>query len=143
MDEQTKIYAKFLGSWILIPESCEYNQGDPPLSGNYHIIDEEGTLTFYMDWQDAQGVRHEVKFSGIPDGRRVPFNGGELADELSVHAISGRELNSYAFFKGKELMVAQRQLDETGGGMRVVQLVRLPNGESLVNTSVYRKLMTQ
>ena len=52
-----------------------------------------------------------------------------------------RELNSYAYLNGHELMVAQRQLDDTAMAMRITQIVRLPDGSVLSNESIYRKYM--
>ncbi len=92
-----------------------------------------------MDWQTSDGKDHHVTFSGIPDGRRIPFNGGELADEMAINAVSKRELNSYAYKDGKELMVAQRQLDDTGAAMRVTQVVKLAGGEIRANVAIYQK----
>ena len=92
-----------------------------------------------MIWTDSEDKKYEIQFSGVPDGRKMPFNGGELADELSINAVSKRELNSYAYLNGHELMVAQRQLDDTAMAMRITQIVRLPDGSVLSNESIYRK----
>jgi hypothetical protein len=130
-------YAAFLGTWILDPGSCRYEQGEPPLAGSYRIEEVGGRLHFQMEWTAADGSSHQVRFSGVPDGRREPFAGGELADALSVHAVSPRELTSAAYHGGVERMVAQRQLNAGGNAMRVIQLVRFLDGSSLANVSVY------
>ena len=133
-------WAGFLGTWILDPTSCRYEQGDPPHSSTYRIAEAEGgRLVFEINWVDAEGREHEVSFSGKPDGSLERFDGGDLADALSVQSISARDLRSSAYFNGVERMVAQRQLDATGRAMRVTQLVRLPTGESLANVGVYVK----
>ena len=67
--------------------------------------------------------------------------GGELADAIAIEAVSPRELNSYAYWQGRQLMVAQRQLDDTGLHMRVVQAVHLPDGTRPVNVSIYRRVL--
>lgn len=136
---QEPVYHGFLGCWELIPESCIYEQSDPPQSGAYRITKTDEGLRFDMSWVDISGESHEVSFCGVPDGSARPFNGADLADALSVTAVSERDLRSSAFYKGKERMVAQRQLDDSGQAMRVVQLVRLPDGTSPVNVSVYRR----
>ncbi len=134
-------YRDFLGRWQLIPESCRYEQGDPPVSGSYTIEqNKDGSLQFTAEWTDAAGKPGTVSFSGFPDGTKMPFNAGELADSLAVDAVSPRELNTYAYMDGREIMVAQRQLDGTGQAMRVTQLVRLPNGESPANVAIYRRV---
>jgi len=132
-------YAGFLGTWVLDPTTCDYQQGEPPLAGTYRIVESEGRLEFTIEWVDAENARQEVKFSGMPDGKPVPFAGGDLADALSVTAVSARELRSSAFWKGTERMVAQRQLDESGVAMRVTQVVYLPDGVRLANVALYRK----
>ena len=137
--DPTALYRDFLGTWMLIPDSCRYEQGEPPHSGSYHIEERDGHLHFRMQWVDAEGKSEAVEFSGRPDGISVPFPGGELADALAISAVSARELNSSAFLRGRELMVAQRQLDERGQAMRVTQIVRLPDGTSPANVSIYRR----
>src|SRR5687768_1949596 len=110
-------YADFLGTWILDPTSCAYQQGEPPRSGRYVIEESAGVLHFSIEWVDHVGAEHRVAFSGIPDGVARPFAGGDLADALSITAVSPRELTSAALYRGKERMFAQRQLDETGQAM--------------------------
>ena len=130
-------YAKFLGTWILQPHLSNYEQGDSPSAGTYQIMEVEGRIVFRIDWRDADDKEHQVEFNGIADGTRVPFAGGELADELAIVSVSPRELNTYAYWQGREIMVAQRQLDPSEQAMRVTQLVRFPNGSHVANTSVY------
>lgn len=138
-----RVYKDFLGLWQLIPESCQYEQGDPPKAGFYRIEEnKDGTLAFSAEWTDAEGKSGSVSFSGFPDGTKMPFNAGELADSLAIEAVSARELNSYAYLDGRELMVAQRQLDASGQAMRITQIVRLPNGESPGNVAIYRRVAT-
>ncbi len=132
-------YRGFLGTWVLIPGSCDFKQSEPPQSGTCLIEETTEGLRFEMAWMDSAGEQHGAGFSGVPDGKPVPFDGGKLADALSITAVSTRELNSSAFFRGKELMVTQRQLDDTGQAMRVIQLVRLPDGTSPRNISIYRR----
>lgn len=139
MTTSKPLHADFLGTWILMPETCDYQQGDPPRSGRYEIDEDEGELVFTIAWEDQEGNAEKASFRSVPDGSRRPFAGGELADELSVTAISPRELNSAAFYKGEERMVAQRQLDDTKNAMRVTQVVRFPDGESLANIAIYRR----
>jgi len=132
-------FAGFLGSWTLIVDSCDYEQGEPPRAGSYEICEREGRLEFRIEWVDHDGESHEVEFSGVPDGVPAPFAGGDLADALAVIAASPRELNSVASWRGAERMIAQRQLDESGNAMRVVQVVRFEDGTHAANTSVYKK----
>lgn len=139
MSEERPVYADFLGTWDLIPESCDYEQGEPPRAGTYEIEAEGERLHFTIRWLDSVGESHTVAFSGVPDGRREPFAGGDLADELAVTARTSSELISSAYYRGVERMTAQRQLDETRQAMRLLQLVRLPDGTKLLNRSIYRR----
>ena len=134
-------YAGFIGTWILDPSTCDYEQGAPPRTGRYQIVDRGGELHFTMEWTDQQGVDHRAGFSGVPDGMPRPFAGGDLADALSITAVSPRELTSAALYRGVERMFAQRQLDDTLQAMRVTQLIRLPNGSRPANIAVYRRLL--
>ena len=141
MADSDKLYAGFLGTWILIPESCDYQQGAPPRQGRYEISEVDGRLSFFIAWTDSEGAQHQVTFSGIPNGERVPFSGGVLADALSICAPTRRRLDSSAYKDGEELMVAERHLDDTGNAMRVIQQVRLRDGTRPTNISVYQRLV--
>jgi hypothetical protein len=138
MADQQAIYEAFLGTWQLIPESCQYEQGEPPKMGSYTIREKNDGLEFLMQWCDAQGEHHELSFFAIPDGKPIPFAGGKLADALSVSAPSPTELNSSAYLEGREISIAQRQLDSTRSAMRITQLVRIP--VPLANVSIYRRV---
>lgn len=134
-------YQAFLGTWILMPQTCDYEQGDPPVSGRYVISEHEGRLRFVIEWTDADGASHRHEFSGKPDGSREPFSGGDLADCLATRAVSPRELTTYGYYQGRECMVAQRQLDDSGQAMRVTQLVRLDEGSTFANVAIYRRYL--
>ncbi len=134
------IYSGFLGKWALDVESCDYEQGDAPLSGSYEISEEGDRLTFRMQWVDAEGEPHDMSFGGIPDGEPVPFAGGDLADALSITAASSDRLNSSAFLKGTELMIATRSLSADGRTMHITQTVRLPDGSEPTNRSTYHRV---
>ncbi len=133
-------YRHFIGEWILVAETCIYEQGNAPVSGTYRIEESDGKLVFHMGWQDEGGETHNYSFSAIPDGMPHKFNGGDLADSLSVTAISENELNSSAFYKEKELMIATRTLVDGGAYMDVRQSVRLPDGTEPSNFSRYKRV---
>lgn len=138
MSEKSEpLWKGFIGTWLLDPASGQYEQGEPPRSGSYRIEEAGGRLAFHMEWIDAAGEAHAASFTGTPDGKPEPFAGGDLADALSVTPVSWRELNSAAYWKGRERMIASRQLDDDGGAMRVIQAVRLPGGERPTNIAIY------
>ncbi len=139
MIDVTKMYADFLGIWDLDPESCDYEQSEPPSSGYYTIREDKGGLTFDMVWIDAGGESHAHSFTGMPDGRSQPFNGGDLADAISITAASPVALNSAAFYQGRQLMTATRILKDGGSVMEVRQSVLLPDGTQPTNFACYRR----
>ena len=133
------MYEAFLGTWTLEPASCVYEQSEAPAESTHRIFVEGKKLIITMHWTLADATKHQMQFSGIPNGKPMPFAGGELADALAIHAISKRELTTSAYWKGKEIMLSQRQLDDTGSAMRVTQIVRFQGGTHAANVGVYRK----
>lgn len=131
--------AAFLGTWVLMPETCVYEQGAPPRAGTYRIAAEGAALRFTIDWTAADGAAHHATFAGRPDGVAVPFAGGDAVDALAITLASPRDLRSSASWRGVERMVAQRQLDASGQAMRVTQLVRFADGTHAANVAVYRR----
>ncbi len=139
MDTEKTTCERFIGVWTLDVASCQYEQGDPPLDGTYRIEFIADVLHFLIDWTDAEGLHHQVKFSGIPDGQKTEFAGAPLADALSIDNPSSSELHSAAYWQEEELMSVHRTLDARGKTMRVTQRVQLIDGTVLVNNSTYRK----
>jgi hypothetical protein len=139
MHREAPAYAAFLGTWALIPETCVYEQGQPPLAGTYRIEADDGLLRFTIEWGDIAGTSHQVTFGGRPDGIATPFAGGDAVDSMAITLVSPRDLRTSAYWRGQERMVAQRQLDAVGNAMRVTQLVRFGDGTSAANVAVYRR----
>lgn len=139
MPDPAPDYARFLGTWGLIPESCSYEQGDPPRAGMYRIFERDDRLVLGVEWTAADGSSDAVELAGIPDGVPRPFAGGDAIDSLAVELVSPRDLRARGLWDGQELMVAQHQLDDTGQAMRVTQLLRFADGSRLANVSVYRR----
>ncbi|WP_417457431.1 hypothetical protein [Kordiimonas sp.] len=134
-----KLYGDFLGIWELEPETCEYEQSEPPQQGHYIISECAEGLLFQMTWTDSAGEEHNYSFTGVPDGTARPFAGGELADALAVSVPSDSELTSSAYYKGNELMRATRLLHADGMHMDVLQTVHLPDGTKPTNKARYRR----
>lgn len=133
------IFSGFLGNWILDTASCDYEQGDPPHADHHAITLDGGDLVISMDWTDATGETHHAAFRAPPDGRKIPFNGGPLADTLCLSAPSPSELNLSAFRDGLELMTATRRLDADGTALHLVQTVHLPDFSAPENRGTYLK----
>lgn len=139
MREPPTAHAGFLGTWVLMPETCIYEQGLAPSAGTYRIEEVGAALRFTIDWTATDGTVHHATFDGRPDGVAVSFAGGDVVDAMSVTLVSPRDLRSAAFWRGRERMVAQRQLDARGDAMRVTQVVRFDDGTSAANVAVYRR----
>ncbi|MCV6576524.1 MAG: hypothetical protein OIF58_12375 [Cohaesibacter sp.] len=130
---------RFLGDWILEVERCHYEQGSPPRSGSYRIERDGEELVFHMKWVDVEGEIFNLSFRGIPDGEPRPYKGGDLADHLSLDAPSPTKLNSSAYLKGVELMIATRTLVDGGQHMVLTQTIILPDGSKPTNSTRYRR----
>lgn len=131
------IFERFLGRWALDPQSCRFEQGAPPRAGLLEISRDGENIDIRMVTTDADGEVQDTAFSGTPDGRQTPFNGGMLADAMSIDAPSDDRLDSAAYWQGEALMRAARTLSADGTRMEIVQTVRLPDGEVLSNTATY------
>lgn len=132
-------YDNFLGTWVLDPITCEYEQGDPPRADRHRIEKDGGDLVITMDWTDADGETHHASFRAPPNGQEVAFNGGPLADTLCLAAPSPTELNLSASRDGLELMTATRTLDADGTMLHLLQTVHLPDLTAPANRSIYYK----
>ena len=135
-----KIYSGFLGRWRLDIEQSHYEQGATPLSGELHIVEEDDGIAFHMTQTDADSETATLTFRGKPDGDRHPFNGGPLADEISVIAKSDTQLDTVAYRKGEALMTAKRCLVQNGQHMLVTQTVKISDHEQPQNHQVYVRM---
>ncbi|WP_350333738.1 hypothetical protein [Coralliovum pocilloporae] len=133
------VYRHFLGAWVLDVDTCSFDQGSPPRAGTCRFEEEGDELIISMNWVDVEGEIHNMAFKGVPNADPAPFNGGELADALSMDAPSEIELNSSAYLKGVELMTARRTLSRDYTSMELVQRVILPDGTMPENRSTYRR----
>ncbi len=139
MTDPSPRYADFLGTWVLVPESCDFEQGEPPREGAYVIGERGENLRFEIRWTDRDGKADAAVFEAPADGTPQAFAGGDLADALKVEVVSARDVRKSASYKGKERMITQLQLDDTAAAMRVTQVVIFPDGGHLANVSIYRR----
>ena len=135
-----KIYSGFLGRWRLETAKSQFDQGAAPLAGELHIVEEADALAFHITQTDAEGETATLTFRGAPDGKRQPFNGGPLADEIGVTANSKSELDTIAYRKGEALMIAKRRLVNDGQGLVVTQTVKISEHEQPQNRLTYTRL---
>lgn len=59
----------FTGTWNLIPESCNYEQGIPPVSAT-HTFTSTGTpnqLHFVVHWKEVDGKENHSEYDVLVD----------------------------------------------------------------------------
>ena len=135
------LFKKFVGKWALLKGSCLYEQGLPPIDGQYQITYKTRDLIFEMVWLDNTGERHEFIFKSRPDGLAIPFMGGDLADSLSTTIVSERELNTIAYKNGIKVMEVRRNLSNSLNQMTISQTVFVSEKDKPTNWSSYSKVI--
>jgi len=133
-------HKNFLGTWLLDPNSCNYEQGEPPQADRHHIAEDGGDLIITMDWTDAGGETHHASFRAPLDGSKIAFNGGPLADALQLTTPSSSELSLSAYCNGLELMTATRTFSADGSHLLLLQTVHLPDFTAPTNHGTYYKI---
>ena len=128
----------YSAKWILIPELSFYEQGEPPLSGEYHISVKDDTASFAISWTPAGGEETSIGFGGPLDGQ--PHDVEQPAGaKASYTRIDQYTLDSAMFMNGQEVAYARRLVSHDGQLMAVLQTGFKPDGSSFRNTQVYRK----
>ena len=135
------LFKKFVGKWALLKGSCLYEQGLPPIDGQYQITYKTRDLIFEMVWLDNTGERHEFIFKSRPDGLAIPFMGGDIADSLSTTIVSERELNTIAYKNGIKVMEVRRNLSNSLNQMTISQTVFVSEKDKPTNWSSYSKVI--
>jgi hypothetical protein len=133
---------KFLGTWILQPEECRYESGEPPISGMYSISLQDETLWFQMVWTTIEGKEFKVEYCEIPDGEEHPYENKQLVDSIRLTPKSATVLESEGFKDDLLSMRATRELIEEDL-MKVTFEGMLPEGQSYYNISVYKRYVNQ
>ncbi|MBU2534175.1 MAG: hypothetical protein KKB37_15650 [Alphaproteobacteria bacterium] len=129
----------FLGTWLLDPASCVFEQGDPPRAAVHRITLEGDELVITMNWTEASGETGHAAFRVPADGTPVPFSAGPLADMLRLSSMSTSELTLSASCNGLELMTAKRVLASDGRSLALTQTVHLPDFSAPTNTATYAR----
>jgi hypothetical protein len=125
--------------WVLVPELCIYEEGEPPLEGVYRITSKEGLVDLRIAWRDIHDQTHSIQFGGPCDGE------SHQSDQPGIAAVSFTQvdeltLDSAAFSEdGTELMWARRRKSEDGWLLSTVQRLRREDGTTYSLTQVYRR----
>jgi len=125
----------YLGSWQLIPELCNYQQGEAPRSGLYVIAESAGALRLTVDWVDRAGLEHHIEFGGLPDGSEQKVDTPGLT-HMTLTRVDSRTLDSAAYLGGERVMYARRVAH--ANLLSTLQRMRTPAGEVSI-FQVYRR----
>lgn len=131
---------KYNGQWILIPELCIYQNGEPPASGSYEIQTGETDTHFKIEWTDQSGVSHSVNFSGTADGDKYESDTPGVTHVI-YEKISDMILDSTAFDGDKVLLYARRVASLNGELLAVSQVAHAEGG-NFTNIQIYRRMGT-
>ncbi|HKE97008.1 MAG TPA: hypothetical protein VKB34_22055 [Povalibacter sp.] len=135
----------YIAVWELIPELSLYQAGDAPASGRYEIAEAAGRIEFRVQWTDSSGAAFAMSFGGPADGsaQSLPTRPGSPAtapDTMTIARIDRQTLDSEAFAKGQRVAYARRKVSHDGSLLSVVQEAALPDGRSVRNFQVYRRV---
>ncbi len=131
----------FLGIWVLDPARSDYEFGQPPKSGVYHISTDGERYRMDIAWTDQADQEFEVSYEAIPDGVEYPYEAAPAADRVSVSMtrVDERTLDSASFKDGKQIAYARRVLSADGTFMTITQSGLDGHGREYSNLSVYEK----
>lgn len=129
----------FIGLWELDPQGSQYEYGQPPLSGRYHIHPHGDGYLITMEWSTAKGQSHRLSYRGIPDGKEYPSENPAVADTVSMNRVDHRTLDSTAKKAGHVTSYACRVLSADGRTMTITQSGTTPEGRDFTNLSIYKR----
>lgn len=127
----------YLGIWILIPELCYYQKGQPPLSGKYTISGDDAEIHFKVDWTDTQKASHTLEFGGSLDGTRHQVHAPGIT-AVTYAKVDDNTLDSTAYNNDDVVIYARRVVSERKDLLAVSQMTYTPEG-SFSNFHVYRR----
>lgn len=131
----------YIGAWVLVPELCLYEEGNPPEWGIYQIAQLDEGVRISIDWEAQDGSKHHIAFQAPDDGVKQPSNGPGTS-YLSITRVSPLILDSHAYLGEEEVAYARRRVSEDGCLLSTVQVVRRADGTSFRNFQVYRRQST-
>lgn len=126
----------FIGVWVLDPEQCIYQLGEPPQAGFYEIQAHGDGYRFIIDWLSADGDEQHTEFEGIPDGVEYPYGDPDIADATSFNRVDALTLASRAIKDGEVINHAIRMISKDGRTMTVSQAILTAEGR-MENIAIY------
>ena len=127
----------FLGTWELEPETLDYQSGRPGRRATYIIEAIPGGLMFHLDAEDADQKPIKVSYGGKLDGSEQSLASGAAA--LILTRYGENLIESTLKREGRLVDRWTREMLPDRRTMKITQYVLRPNGEELLNTSLYRK----
>lgn len=128
---------KYNGKWVLIPELCIYQSGEPPISGSYEIQTEDGFTQFQIEWKDKSGGENTIQFGGIANGEKCESDTPGISHVI-YQRVSNLILDSTAF-NDEEILLYARRAASLDGKILAVSQVLYAKGTSSTNFQVYRR----
>jgi hypothetical protein len=128
----------YLGTWILLPELCLYEEGNPPASGIYRISQLGDDVRISIEWKAQDGSKHQIEFQAPDSGVKQPSNNPGTS-HFSITRVSPLILDSRAYAGEEEVGYARRRASDDGLLLATVQAGRRTNGTSFRNFQVYRR----
>lgn len=130
----------FLGIWVLDPQECVYEHGDPPDKAVYEITADGRALIFAVEYEIG-GMELEFRYRTLPNGIEQPYedpNG--IVDSITSTFTGAQEIETISRSGGDVLALAVRAISEDGLTMTVTQKGTAEGGRRFVNVSVYNKV---
>jgi hypothetical protein len=129
---------RYLGTWILVPELCIYQEGEPPTRGVYTITQDGREVEISIDWTARDGKSHAIVFGALDDGtpRPVPER---PESELSITAVSALILDSAVRVGTQTVAYARRCASADGQLLSTIQQGHRQDGTAYQNFQVYRR----
>ena len=128
----------YTGTWILVPELCVYQEGQPPTRGVYTIAQRDGAVAISIDWTALEGGSHTIAFGGPIDGSPQSIH-GQPGAALSITAISAQILDSTVRASSRVLAYARRCASDDGQLLSTVQEGHRDDGSTYRNFQVYQR----
>ncbi len=131
---------RYVGKWILVPELCIYEVGEPPASGLYTIAAIGDRVRITIRWTTQAGDAHTIEFEGLADGAMQPRPDDGGPSHLSFTHVDAGVLDSRAFEGDLEVAYARRCASVDGANLSTVQVGHRADGSTYRNFQVYRRV---
>jgi hypothetical protein len=131
--------AEYDDRWRLVPELCIYEEGEPPIAGDYRVTVRGGVVDIRIGWRDVHDQAYSIRFGGPCDGQPHSSNQPGVAT-VSFTQVDDLTLDSTAFAEDEsEIMWARRRKSADGELLSTLQRLRRDDGTTYCLLQVYRR----